>query len=46
LHKQSKTATTNDGKTVILNDDKTWEYIDSENAQAYDNSCNLGEDYK
>ncbi len=46
LFAQSKTATTNDGKMVILNDDKTWEYIDSENVKNSETSCGLGENYK
>ncbi|MES2575932.1 MAG: DUF3157 family protein [Bacteroidota bacterium] len=39
---QNQTATTEDGKKVILKSDKTWEYI---NATISENDCNLGVDF-
>ena len=41
---QTKTATTEDGKKVILKSDKTWEY-DTKTTPSTDD-CNLGADFK
>ena len=41
---QNKTATTEDGKKVILKSDKTWEY-DTKTTTS-ENDCNLGADFK
>lgn len=46
---QSKIATTEDGKRVLLKNDFTWEYLDSgiqKNAGDTKNQCDLGKDYK
>lgn len=42
---QNKTATTEDGKKVILKSDKTWEY-DTKSPTVSENDCNLGADFK
>jgi hypothetical protein len=46
---QSKIATTEDGKRVLLRDNNTWEYIDSNPSksvkQSSSNRCNLSADY-
>tara|TARA_R110002124_G_scaffold283446_2_gene459451 strand:+ start:373 stop:786 length:414 start_codon:yes stop_codon:yes gene_type:complete len=41
---QSKIATTEDGKKVILKDDNTWEYAKSETK--FENSCVVEADFK
>ena len=41
---QDKTATTEDGKRVILKSDKTWEY--DTRTVVSENDCNLGSDFK
>ena len=41
---QNKTATTEDGKKVILKSDKTWNY--DTKTTTYENDCNLGENFK
>jgi hypothetical protein len=41
---QNKTATTDDGKKVILKSDKTWEY-DTKSPTVSENDCNLGADF-
>jgi len=46
LFAQKQTATTKDGKEVLLNEDKTWEYIDSEKAEESSSTCNIGSDFK
>jgi len=46
LFAQKQTATTKDGKEVLLNEDKTWEYIDSEKVEESSSTCNLGSDFK
>ena len=46
---QSKIATTEDGKRVLLRDNNTWEYIDSTtNSQqaTSENKCVFGKDFK
>ena len=39
---QNKTAITEDGKKVILKDDKTWDYV---NTTISENNCHLGVDF-
>ena len=41
---QNKTATTEDGKKVILKSDKTWEY-DTKSVTVSESNCNLGSDF-
>ncbi len=40
---QTITATTEDGKKVILNNDNTWQYADGRNNK---NTCNIDQDFK
>lgn len=40
---QTQTATTEDGKKVILNNDKTWQYANGSNNKS---TCNIDEDFK
>lgn len=46
LFAQKHTATTKDGRQVLLNEDKTWEYLDSEKTEGTKSTCNLGSDFK
>ncbi|MGC6438257.1 MAG: hypothetical protein ACON4B_04715 [Flavobacteriaceae bacterium] len=39
---QTQTATTEDGKKVILNDNNTWQYADDNNK----NTCNIDKNFK
>ena len=48
---QSKKATTEDGKKVILKNDNTWEYVDAKDKKLQTvttntTDCNLGADFK
>lgn len=40
---QTQTATTEDDKKVILNDDNTWKYADGSKNKS---TCNIGKDFK
>lgn len=40
---QTQTATTEDGKKVILNDDNTWQYTNDSNNKI---ACNIDKDFK